>query len=223
MKLPPRIEHAQRWLWGMCLVAFLVGIGLGWRSIEDVPPAPARTDEIPASVADHIVLTHPFPTRPDPATPPGSLLYSLFPTDPKLETSLAEEVHPAGFGLSDPWVMSLLDKKLPNINHAFAFRMRGQIRFMSAVNHLHLRSDNGYRITFRDAEGHEAHMDDWENSVTDDFYFKVIAEPGCYDIEIDFCNIHGNAYFDMWSEAKDIVFYPAEPTAKTETPAKPGP
>jgi hypothetical protein len=125
---------------------------------------------------------------------------------------VAEEVHPHTFDLGTPWVKALLDAKMPNVGNAFTFRMRGQIRFSAPVTDMHIRSDNGYRITFRDATGHEVHLDDWENSVTEDFYFQVTAEPGCYDIVIDFANVQGNAYFDLWSEAKDIRFFPAEAT-----------
>jgi len=221
MTTSPGTDHSQRWLWGTCLVALLVGIGVGRQHLGTVPSAPFRTEPIPASLADHLTLTHPFPARPDPAKLPGELLYSLYPTDPKIETSLAEQVRPMGFGLSDRWVTELLDSKLPNVSHTFAFRMRGQIRFTQPVNHLHVRSDNGYRILFRDTQGNESHMDDWTNSVTEDFYFQVTAEPGCYEVEIDYCNFHGNAYFDMWSEGKDIVFYPAgftpAPTAPPPT------
>jgi hypothetical protein len=207
-----RIDSRQRWLWGSCVAAFLIGIGLGWQHLGEAGPAPGGTLPIAASDLDHITLEHPFPARPDPAEEPGSLRFWLYPYDAMTGPPLADEVHPLVFELASPWVKTLLDKKLPNERHSFTFRMRGQISFSAPITHMHVRSDNGYRITFRDSTGHEGHMDDWEDAVTEDFYFQVTAEPGCYDIVIDFANVEGNAYFDLWSEAKDIRFFPAEAT-----------
>ena len=212
MTTPRRIDAKARWLWGTCIAAFLIGLGVGWRHIGPAGPAPGGTSPIPASELDHVTLNHPFPARPDPEQFPGTLRIGLYPYDDMTGKPLAEEVHSHVFALDTPWVKALLDEKMPNVNRAFTFRMRGQIRISSPVTDMHIRSDNGYRITFRDSTGREVHVDDWEDNVTEDFYFQIRAEPGCYDVVIDFANVQGNAYFDLWSEAKDICFYPADPT-----------
>lgn len=199
-------------------MTFLVGLGLGWRTIHDPALATTGATVIAPSNLDQLVLMNPFPARQPPAEARGSLRMWLYSNVALDEPSVAEGVHPVAFDLETPWLKTLLAEKLTNRQNIFSVRMRGQIYLPARVNHLHLKSDNGYRVRLRDAQGKEARVENWLNEVTEDFYFQVTAEPGCYEIEIDFTNIQGGAFFDLWSESKDIAFYPAEPAADKPAP-----
>lgn len=209
-------ETQQRWIWWVCATTFVIGLGAGWWNIHEETPAPVGPPVIAASNLDQIILAHPFPDQP-PAPSPGKLRIRLYPNVDLREPSFAEVVQPVAFGLDTPWFQVLWDKKLPNLAHTFSARMNGQIRFSAPVTHMHIRSDNGYKVFLRDAQGKTSVLDNWGDDVTYDFLFQVTAEPGCYEIEIDYNNYQGNGFFDLWSEEGDITYYPAPAAA---APAK---
>jgi hypothetical protein len=122
-------------------------------------------------------------------------------------------VEPLAFDLDNThWLQDLVLKKVNHSDNSFALKLRGLICFSAAVTEMHLKCDNGYRILLRDAHGKEMHLDDWQDAVTMDLAFQVTAQPGCYEIEIDYCNLTGGANFDLWSTSGEISFYPDEIT-----------
>lgn len=223
MSRPSNLDSNARWLWGGCFAALLVGAFLGWRTIRDRPLLPIGNTVIPQSTYDQLTLTDPFPARPAPSEPPGSLRMWMYRAADMGDAPLAEVVHPVAFDLNTPWVKALLDQKIRSADNAFTLKMRGQISLSARVTHLHLKSDNGYRVRLRGRQGPDARVENWANDVTNDFEFTVTAEPGCYEIEIDFNNVQGDAFFDLWSEAKDIALYPADAApspAPNDAPAR---
>lgn len=206
-------DHRRRWLGWCCLATFLAGVLLGWRTIGDDRLLPLGKTVIPPSTYHQLALANPFPARPTPTETPGSLRIWLYRMADMGDPPLAETVHPVAFDLDTPWVRALLQEKNPTVENSFTLKMRGQIRFAAPLTQMHLKSDNGYRVRLRGREGKEAMVENWANDVTTDFLFFVTAEPGWYEIEIDYNNVQGGAFFDLWSDASDIAFMPADPAS----------
>lgn len=213
---PENSLKRRRWPWVLPVAAFLLGLGLGWWTIHSKrEPLPIPTS-IAVSTIDHMVLDHPLPGGDSPALPANALRLWLFPNADLDGAPLAEVVMPPAFDLQTPWLKELLAAKLPNNpDNIFAVRMRGEIRFSSGQTKLHIHSDNGFRICFRNSAGEERRIDNWVNDVTDDFEFEVSAEPGRYEIEIDYFNGDGDAHFRIWADSATIQFLPVAPPPAT--------
>jgi hypothetical protein len=206
----------HRWPWALPPAAFLIGLSFGWRTIHSKSEPLLIPTSIAVSRIDHLALDQPLPGngRPRPST--SALRCSLFPTKEMEGAPLAEAVELPSFDLQTPWLKQLLAEKLPrNPTNAFAGKMLGLIEFSSNQTKLHICSDNGFRIRIRNSVGEERLIDNWVDDITDDFELQVSAEPGRYEIEIDYFNSDGDAYFCLWADPATIQFLPIPQTALT--------
>jgi hypothetical protein len=192
------LEPRDRWLWWTCGTAFLIGMALGWRVIRsESKPLPILAS-INQFEETGLKLKHPLPRNVSPANPAGSLRFWLYSGRELAGLPLAQVVKPPVFNPGTPWLQAFIDEKLAHSSDNFSLRMQGWIVFSSPLTMVHLRSDNGYRIRFRNALGEVQRFDHWVDEVTDDFAFKVAAEPGRYEIEIDYFNGGGGLFFETW-------------------------
>jgi hypothetical protein len=184
-------------------------MALGLRTIRsEKAPLPIFTT-IPRSEETGLRLDHPLPANGSPANPTGCLRLWLYRGRELAGVPLAEVAEPPVFDLRTPWLKDLIDGELAHSADNFSLRMRGWITFPSSATMVHLRSDNGYRLRFRNALGDEQKLDHWVDDVTDDSMFTVVAEPGRYEIEIDYFNGGGGFFFEI-SSMPQVEFEPAE-------------
>ena len=204
LSLVPR----SQWIWWTCGAAFGIGMALGWRKIhsENEPlPAPQCIHQLER---DDLKLDHPLSRDARRANPPGNLRIWLFSGRVLAGPPLAVVGKPPFLGTDSPWMKALIDEKLNHSSDNFSLKMRGWITFSSPRTIMHLRSDDGYRIRFRNALGEERSMVHWVEDVTEDLPFGVVVEPGRYEIEIDYFNAGGNFYFQFWGTPR-AEFEPA--------------
>jgi hypothetical protein len=122
--------------------------------------------------------------------------------------TLAVVEEPPVFGTYSLWLKMLFEEKLGGSSSNFSLKMRGWVTFLSKHTIMHLRSDDGYRIRFRNAAGEERCLVHWMENATEDLAIGIDAEPGRYEIEIDYFNAGGNFYFQFWGTPR-AEFEPA--------------
>lgn len=201
-------EPRNRWLWWMCGLGLLAGMALGWRTIrsesEPLPSLASLTAAEPVSLR----LDHPLSGEVAPASSAGNLRMWLHAGRELAGPPLAEVVQPPVFGNGTAWLSALINEKLGRVSDNFSLQMRGWATFSAARTMVHIRSDNGFRIRFRNALGKELMLEHWVDDVTEDFVFCAVAEPGRYQVEIDYFNGVGGYFFEI-SCAPPAVFEPA--------------
>jgi hypothetical protein len=204
----PSPEPRYFWLLVTGCAAFLLGVALGVRAIrtESAPlPIPAS---IPRLEQDGIKLDHPLFGDPPPANLRGNLRIWLYAGRELAGPPLAVEVQPPSFSVNSQWLTTLIKEKITHTPRDRSITMRGWISFSSPRTLLYLRSENGYRVRFRNAMGTECSLVHWEDDSTRDYACGVVAEPGRYEIEIDYFCVGGNGYFEIWG-TPEVQFDPA--------------
>jgi hypothetical protein len=204
----PSPEPRYRWLlWTGC-AAFLVGVAMGVQAIRtESAPLPIPSS-IPRFEQDGMKLDHPLSGDPLPANLRGNLRVWLYDGCELAGPPLAVAVQPPVFDVNSQWLKTLINEKITHIPRARSITMRGWISFSSPCTMLHLRSENGYRVRFRNALGTECSLVHWEDDTTKDFACGAVVEPGRYEIEIDYFCVGGNGYFEIWG-TPEVQFDPA--------------
>jgi hypothetical protein len=208
-------EHWYRRIWWIGGAAFLIGVAVGVREIRtERAPLPVASS-IPRFEQDAIRLDHPLTGDLSPASLKGNLRLWLYSGRELAGPPLAATVQRPAFDGDTPWLKALIAEKIPRVPPARSIRMRGWISFSSPVTVLHLRSENGYRVRFRNALGAERRLVHWEDDVTWDFACGVAAEPGRYEIEVEYFSVGGWGLFEIWG-TPEVQFDP-----QPEAPASP--
>lgn len=211
----PSPEPRYRWLLVTGCVAFLLGVALGVRAIRTESSPLPKPDSIPQLGQDDIKLEHPLAGNPPPANLRGNLRIWLYAGRELAGPPLAEVVQSPDFDVNTAWLKTLIENKFSQIPRARSITMRGWISFSSPRTLLYLRSENGYRVRFRNALGAECSLVHWEDDSTRDYACSAVVEPGRYEIEIDYFCVGGNGYFEIWG-TPEVQFDPAP-----ETPVAP--
>jgi hypothetical protein len=204
----PSLEPRYRWLLWTCCAAFLIGVAMGVRKIRTESAPLPITNSIPRLEQDDIKLDHPLSGDPPPANLRGNLRVWLYSGRELAEPPLAVAVQPPVFDVNTPWLKALIDEKISHIPRDRSIKMRGWISFSSPRTMLHLRSENGYRVRFRNALGAECSLVHWEDDVTEDFACGAVVEPGRYEIEIVYFSAGGDGFFEIWG-TPEVQFDPA--------------
>ena len=201
-------EPRYRWLLWTGGAAFLIGAAMGVRVIrtESAPLPISRS--IARFAQDDLKLDHPLAGDPLPENLRGNLRIWLYAGRELAGPPLAVVVQPPAFDVNSQWLTTLIKEKITHIPRARSITMRGWISFSSPRTLLHIRSENGYRVRFRNALGTECSLVHWEDDTTGDFAGGVVVEPGRYEIEIDYFCVGGNGYFDIWG-TPEVQFDPA--------------
>jgi hypothetical protein len=204
----PNPEPRYRWLlWPGC-AAFLIGVAMGVRVIRtESAPLPIPSS-IPRFAQDDLKLDHPLFGDPLPANLRGNLRIWLYDGRELAGPPLAVAVQPPAFDVNSQWLTTLIKEKITHIPRARSITMRGWITFSSPHTMLHLRSENGYRVRFRNALGAECSLVHWEDDVTEDFACGAVVEPGRYEIEIVYFSAGGDGFFEIWG-TPEVQFDPA--------------
>ncbi len=208
MKPIPSLVPRSQLIWWTCGAAFVIGLALGSRKIHsknELLPAPQSIRELKR---DELKLDHPLSRDPRRANPPGKLRIWLFSGRALAGPPLAVVEEPPILGTYSPWLNALINEKLNHSSDNFSLKMRGWITFSSPRTIMHLRSDDGYRIRFRNALGEERSIVHWVEDVTEDLPFGALVEPGRYEIEIEYFNAGGNFFFELWGTPQ-VEFEPA--------------
>jgi len=193
----PTPESRNGWLWLICGLGLLAGMALGWRAIRATSvPLPIPT-AITAPEPLCLKLDHPLSGGVASPGSAGSLRIWLYSGRELAGPPLAEVVQPPIFDYSAPWLSAFINEKLDHNPNNFSAKMRGRVAFSVPRTMVRIRSDNGFRIRFRNASGKELTLEHWLDDVTDDFAFCAVAEPGLYEIEIDYFNGVGGYYFGV--------------------------
>lgn len=201
-------ETRDRWLWWMCGLGLLAGMALGWRAIRsEGEPLPILTS-LTAPEPVYLRLDHPLSSQAAPASFAGNLRIWLYSGRELAGPPLAEVVQPPVFDNGTSWLGAFINGKLGHVSDNFSMRMQGWATFSAPRTMVHIRSDNGFRIRFRNALGKELTLEHWVDDVTEDFVFCAVAEPGRYQIEIDYFNGMGGYFFGA-SCAPQAEFEPA--------------
>lgn len=197
MQTDPSAEARNGWLWFVSSLALLAGMALGWRTMRSQnSPLPTVTS-LSFGEPGTLKFNHPFPGGPVQAGRAGDLRISLYSGRELAGAPVATVVKPPVFYNGTQWLGELVAEKLARSSDNFSMKMRGWITLTSSRTNLHLRSDNGFRIRLRNALGQEQKLEHWVDDVTDDSAFAVVAEPGRYEIEIDYFNGVGDYFFQM--------------------------
>ena len=204
----PGLEPQSRWLWWICGTVFLLGAALGWRAIRTVNGQLPVSGSLPRFERVDLSLNHPLPGTAAPATAAGNLRLWLYSGHELAGPPLATAVEPPAFDRFTPWLRALFDKRLARDLSDFSVKMRGWIVFSSPYTIVHLRSEKGYRIRFRNALGEEQRLEHWVDNWVEDAGFGAVVAPGRYEIEIDYFNIGDGGYFEMWGSPR-VEFEPA--------------
>jgi hypothetical protein len=172
----------------MCGLGFLAGMALGLRAIRsDSDPLPIVTS-LTAPEPVYLGLDHPLRSQVAPAGSAGSLQIRLYSGRELAGPPVAEVLQPPVFDKNTQWLGALINEKLGGVSDNFSMKMRGWIAFSATRTRMHIRSDDGFRIRFRNALGKELTLEHWEDGVTQDFVFCAVAEPGWYQVEIEYFN-----------------------------------
>jgi hypothetical protein len=201
-------EPRNCWIWWTCCTALFVGLAMGWRTIlshNERLPVPTTIAEFKR---EDLKLDHPLPADAQSANPPGSLRYWIYSGRKLAGRPLTIVAQPPAFDLYTPWLKALIDEKLPRASHECSIKMRGWIIFSSPRTIIHLKSENGYRIRFRNALGAERSLEHWAEDWTEDSIFGAVVEPGRYEIEIDYFSAGPGRYFEIWGSPQ-VEFAPA--------------
>lgn len=197
MQPNPSAEPRDRWLWWMCGLGLLAGLALGWRTIRSEPaPLPIATS-LSLSASDGLRLSHPLPQRAAAADATGELSIAVYSGRQPDGTPVAEVTKPPVFDNGTQWLSELVNERLAKSSNNLSMRMRGWITFSAARTVVHVRSDDGYRIRFRNALGEDQKLEHWVDDVTEDRVVDVVAEPGRYQIEIEYFNGVGGYFFQF--------------------------
>lgn len=199
-----KLSRTDRLVASLILAAFLAGWGYGRYLVQiDQVPVQGATSLAPTRF-DILTLSAPLGEVASPAN--GKLHIKVF-ASPDLNTPLLGEFRESpNFTLESPWLRALVDQRLAAPDSPFGATMCGKIRFVAPETRLHLKVDNGYRLRLRNARGEVQSVEDWSGDVIQDFSFLVRAEPGVYEIEIDYANFGGDANFRLWSDTSEIEF-----------------
>jgi hypothetical protein len=195
----PNPEARDRWLWWMCGFVLLTGMALGWRTVHwESEPLPVLTF-LTAPEPARLRLDHPLPGRVAPANSSGNLRIWLYSGRELAGPPLAEVVESPAFDNGTSWLGPLINEKLGHVSDNFSMTMRGWVTFSAFRTMVHIRSDNGFRIRFRNGLGQEQKLEHWVDDVTEDYVFCAVAERGRYQIEIDYFNGVGGFFFKIWT------------------------
>jgi hypothetical protein len=204
----PNPESRNYWLWLICGLGLLAGMTLGLRAIRVASePLPILTS-ITAPEPLCMKLDHPLSGGVTSAGSTGSLRIWLYAGRELAGPPLAEVVQSPIFDYGTSWLGGFINEKLDHNPNNFSAKMRGWVAFPMPRTMVRIRSDNGFRIRFRNAVGKEQTLEHWVDDVTDDFAFCAVAEPGMYEIEIDYFNGVGGYYFGV-SFAPKVELVPA--------------
>jgi hypothetical protein len=186
----------------MCGLGFLAGIGLGSRAIRsESEPFPILTF-LTAPAAVPVTLDHPLPSQMASAGTAGSLQIWLFAGRELAGPPLAEVVQPPVFDNGTVWLNRLIYDKLNGSSDNFSMKMRGWVTFSAPRTRVYVKSDDGFRIRFRNALGKEQTLEHWVDGETEGFVFCAVAEPGRYQVEIDYYNNTGEFSFGTSSDQR---------------------
>jgi hypothetical protein len=184
----------------MCGLGLLAGMALGWRAIRsESEPLPILTS-LTAPEPVCLRLDHPLSSQAAPAGSAGSLRIWLYSGREPAGPPVAEVVQPPAFDNGTSWLSALINEKLGRVSDNFSMKMLGWVTFFASRTMVHIRSDDGFRIRFRNALGKELTQEHWVDGVTEDFVFCAVAEPGRYQIEIDYFNSTGGFFFGTSSD-----------------------